>query len=234
MSEYDDENIRLYTPFLQRIIILLAVIIAVPVVMWTITTVVRTYFAAPKAPTFQRLTENQSPDAASDAVQAAAPAAGQAPAPSGRMADPGAASPPPHTPLLEIKKPADQPQVKSGAPAAAPQIAVATVQPSAVQPPPAPASFAQPTPAAPAQPSTAAVARPMVAPAIASAAPASAAPSMPAPPVGSMPGSASKAPAAATAVASNIAWPNPNTNAPPDLAMDGIPKSAKLATAPAP
>ena len=58
MREYDDENIRLYTPVLQRVIILLAVIIAVPVVMWTITTMVRTYVAAPKAPTFQRLTDN--------------------------------------------------------------------------------------------------------------------------------------------------------------------------------
>ena len=47
----DDENIRLYTPILQRIIILAAVIIAVPVVMWTITTFVRTYVAPPPVPT---------------------------------------------------------------------------------------------------------------------------------------------------------------------------------------
>ena len=62
MREYDDENIRLYTPVLQRVIILLAVIIAVPVVMWTITTMVRTYVAAPKAPIFQRLTDNPPSD----------------------------------------------------------------------------------------------------------------------------------------------------------------------------
>ena len=36
-DNYDDENIRLYTPVLQRVIILAAVIIAVPVMMWTIT-----------------------------------------------------------------------------------------------------------------------------------------------------------------------------------------------------
>jgi hypothetical protein len=30
-DDYDDENIRLYTPVLQRVIILAAVIIAVPV-----------------------------------------------------------------------------------------------------------------------------------------------------------------------------------------------------------
>ena len=59
MRDYDDDNIRLYTPVLQRVIILLAVIIAVPVVMWTITTFVRTYVAPPKAPTFQRMTETQ-------------------------------------------------------------------------------------------------------------------------------------------------------------------------------
>ena len=54
MREYDDD-IRLYTPVLQRVIILVAVIIAVPVVLWTITAFVRTYVAPPKAPTFQRM-----------------------------------------------------------------------------------------------------------------------------------------------------------------------------------
>ncbi|MGA8355950.1 MAG: hypothetical protein WB772_01225, partial [Xanthobacteraceae bacterium] len=68
MREYDDDNIRLYTPVLQRVIILLAVIIAVPVVMWTITTMVRTYVAAPKAPVFQRLTDNPPSDSASVAA----------------------------------------------------------------------------------------------------------------------------------------------------------------------
>ncbi|MGB6750542.1 MAG: hypothetical protein WBE51_21235, partial [Xanthobacteraceae bacterium] len=76
MREYDDDNIRLYTPVLQRVIILLAVIIAVPVVMWTITTMVRTYVAPPKAPTFQRMTETQPADTASIAAPTvAAPAA---------------------------------------------------------------------------------------------------------------------------------------------------------------
>ncbi|MFZ0375994.1 MAG: hypothetical protein WAL39_22095, partial [Xanthobacteraceae bacterium] len=76
MREYDDYNIRLYTPVLQRVIILLAVIIAVPVVMWTITTMVRTYVAPPKAPTFQRMTETQPADTASIAAPTvAAPAA---------------------------------------------------------------------------------------------------------------------------------------------------------------
>jgi hypothetical protein len=55
MREYD-EHIRLYTPVLQRIIILVAVVIAVPAVLWTITAFVRTYVAPPRVPTFQRMT----------------------------------------------------------------------------------------------------------------------------------------------------------------------------------
>jgi hypothetical protein len=58
MREYDDyheENIRLYTPVLQRVIILAAVIIAVPVMMWTITTFVRSYVARPKLPALEHV-----------------------------------------------------------------------------------------------------------------------------------------------------------------------------------
>src|SRR6266704_1495451 len=47
-GEYRDDHIRLYTPVLQRVIILTAVIIAVPVLMWTVTTFVRSYVARPK------------------------------------------------------------------------------------------------------------------------------------------------------------------------------------------
>jgi hypothetical protein len=57
MREYDDDdNIRLYAPVLQRVIILAAVVIAVPVMMWTITTFIRSYVARPQVPTFQHLT----------------------------------------------------------------------------------------------------------------------------------------------------------------------------------
>ena len=48
----DDEDIRQYMPVLRRLIILVAVITAIPVVMWTITSVVRTYVGPPKLPTF--------------------------------------------------------------------------------------------------------------------------------------------------------------------------------------
>jgi len=50
MREYDDDNIQHYAPVLRRIIILIAVIVAVPVVLWTITAFMRTYIAQPVIP----------------------------------------------------------------------------------------------------------------------------------------------------------------------------------------
>ena len=68
MREYDDDyggyrddHIRLYTPVLQRVIILTAVIIAVPVLMWTVTTFVRSYVARPKVPVLQQVAASESP-----------------------------------------------------------------------------------------------------------------------------------------------------------------------------
>src|SRR5215468_8930103 len=60
-DEYDDENIRLYTPVLQRVIILAAVVIAVPVMMWTITTFVRSYVARPKLPALEHVASANMP-----------------------------------------------------------------------------------------------------------------------------------------------------------------------------
>ena len=64
MREYDDygdDSIRLYTPVLQRVIILAAVVIAVPVLMWTITTFVRSYVARPKAPLVEHVASTNAP-----------------------------------------------------------------------------------------------------------------------------------------------------------------------------
>jgi hypothetical protein len=48
MREYDDDsNIQHYAPVLRRIIILVAVITAVPVMLWTITAFMHTYIAQP-------------------------------------------------------------------------------------------------------------------------------------------------------------------------------------------
>ena len=49
----DDEHIRQFMPVLRRIIIMVAVLTAIPVAMWTITTFVRTYVGPPKAPDYQ-------------------------------------------------------------------------------------------------------------------------------------------------------------------------------------
>src|SRR4029077_5521685 len=51
MREYDDDsNIQHYAPVLRRIIILVAVITAVPVMLWTITAFMHTYIAQPTVP----------------------------------------------------------------------------------------------------------------------------------------------------------------------------------------
>ena len=51
----DDEEFGPYVPLLRRIIILVAVITAVPVILWTITAFVRAYVAPAKLPTFHQL-----------------------------------------------------------------------------------------------------------------------------------------------------------------------------------
>jgi hypothetical protein len=56
----DDEEFRHYVPLLRRIIILVTVITAVPVVLWTITAFVRTYVGPPKIPTFHQLASTAS------------------------------------------------------------------------------------------------------------------------------------------------------------------------------
>jgi len=76
---YSDENIRLYTPVLQRVIILAAVIIAVPVVMWTITTFVRGYVARPKVPALEHLASTNLP-ARIPAISPSAPSPAPSPA----------------------------------------------------------------------------------------------------------------------------------------------------------
>jgi hypothetical protein len=92
MREHD-ENIRLYTPILQRIIVLVAVIIAVPVVLWTITAFVRAYIGPPQLPTFRPMAAVTAPPAPN--VQVAVQTANTTTATDARAT------------LLEIKKPSD-------------------------------------------------------------------------------------------------------------------------------
>ena len=49
----DEDNIRQYLPVLRRIIILVAVLTAIPVVMWTVTAFVRSHVTPPRAPALQ-------------------------------------------------------------------------------------------------------------------------------------------------------------------------------------
>ncbi len=78
----DEDQFRYYVPLLRRIIILVAVITAIPVILWTITAFVRTYVAPPKVPTFRPMTAT-----ASIAVPPVPDNIGKAPA-QGAMAQP--------------------------------------------------------------------------------------------------------------------------------------------------
>jgi hypothetical protein len=72
MREYDDD-IRPYVPVVQRLIILVAVIVAVPAVLWTITTFIRTYVGPPHAPNYQRIAVLQPADRTADSSPVGAP-----------------------------------------------------------------------------------------------------------------------------------------------------------------
>src|SRR4029077_7770152 len=61
----EDDDFRHYVPLLRRIIILVAVIIAVPVILWTITVFVRTYVGPQRMPTFHQLASTASINAPS-------------------------------------------------------------------------------------------------------------------------------------------------------------------------
>jgi hypothetical protein len=64
----DDDDLRHYVPLLRRIIVLVAAIIAVPVMLWTITVFVRTYVGPPRVPTFDQLASTASINAPTASV----------------------------------------------------------------------------------------------------------------------------------------------------------------------
>ena len=61
----EDDGSGHYVPILRRIIVLVAVIVAVPVMLWTITVFVRTYVGPPRIPTFHQLVSTASINAPS-------------------------------------------------------------------------------------------------------------------------------------------------------------------------
>jgi hypothetical protein len=197
MREYDD-GIRLYTPLVKRAIVLGAVMVAVPVVLWTITTFVRAYIGPPQIPTFRPIAAATAPSASQDIaseqnVQVAAQTANSAIATDAR------------TPLLEIKKPADPaPASPSAASAATPAAPPAPVRLSSVPPPPFAAANPNTGASTSAMPATVA-APPGIAPVSAAAADA-------AQPAAQPPASAAVTTPAATP--STLAWPSPTAFAP--------------------
>jgi hypothetical protein len=201
-GEYRDDHIRLYTPVLQRVIILTAVIIAVPVLMWTVTTFVRSYVARPKVPVLQHVAASESPPRA--------PVASPAPSiPAQLPPDQTAAAPPRGDTVLPLSdtRRTPGPDIKKGPPVAPSGDATATAP--AVQganaPPPSqgrPAQGSEPAPGV----SPAGAAANSVAPAVAAASPA------PTPPRPAENTAVAAAPASSDR---GFAWPNPNSTSPP-------------------
>jgi hypothetical protein len=66
----DEDQFRQYMPVLRRLIILVAVITAIPVAMWTITAMVRTYVGPPKLPTFRPMAAAPAAPGSGEAVAA--------------------------------------------------------------------------------------------------------------------------------------------------------------------
>jgi hypothetical protein len=63
----DGDQFQYYLPLLRRMIILAAVLAAVPVILWTITAFMRTYVGPPKAPTFRPIAASSTTDTATTA-----------------------------------------------------------------------------------------------------------------------------------------------------------------------
>ncbi len=115
----DDDQFRNYVPLLRRIIILVAVLTAVPVVLWTITAFVRSYVGPPRTPTFHQLaatepndaSANINPDAAGPPQSATEPPKPSDPAPAtlearaAAMVDARDASATPKRPVLADRSP---------------------------------------------------------------------------------------------------------------------------------
>lgn len=87
----DEDQFRYYVPLLRRIIILVAVLTAVPVILWTITAFVRSYVGPPKIPTFHQLAATEPSEASATSSPDAGSAVQSAPEPA-KPSDPAAAT----------------------------------------------------------------------------------------------------------------------------------------------
>ena len=214
-DDYGDDSIRLYTPVFQRVVILTAVIVAVPVMMWTITTFVRGYVARPKVPALERVATVIAP--------ARAPATA-VPSPAAPPDQPGSGAP--WRPDLGMG-----PDSKKGPPPPA-TADTAAVLPKAINPPPIQTAPVQTSPvqASPIRaPSPAIAARPAAATADTQTASIGAAPTGPAPSPAQTPRPADNTAVASVSTSSDrgLAWPNPNASGAPSFSAP-----APTATAP--
>jgi len=155
MREYDDDsNIQHYAPVLRRIIILVAVITAVPVMLWTITAFMHTYIAQPTISSPRPLatataaptTPAANPSAPSQPAQSVTEARATDDGRGDRMRDSGGNN---AAPNVQVASTAAISPAPSAAPAPAPSAAT-------VQAAPAPSVFPDPPSLAPPQPTPAA------------------------------------------------------------------------------
>jgi len=205
-DDYDDENIRLYTPVLQRVIILAAVIIAVPVMMWTITTFVRSYVARPQAPALEHVASANMP-AGLSAISPAPPS----PAPS--PADQSAPQ------RVEGASASDAPsraaETRNGVPNLA-SLPDASAPPASVSSPSGASLQAIQVPS----PALTATATGDISTGSSTAAPASPAPKLPLAPRSNDNAASTGAPNSSDR---GLAWPNPNATSPPDFGAPRLP-----------
>jgi hypothetical protein len=198
---YDDDSIRLYTPVLQRVIILAAVVIAVPVLMWTITTFVRSYVARPKVPLIEHVASTNAPTRI--------PLLAAPPSPASVTADQSA--PPPGDGAAASETPNPAAEANKG-PLSVASLPDSNPSPSAATGPSTP--FVQ---AAPMQASSSAIPAPTTAGDAATGGNSTASASLPKlPQAPRVTGSAaSSGPSSSDR---SIAWPNPNATSPPNFA----------------
>jgi len=202
-DNYDDESIRLYTPILQRMMILAAVIIAVPVIMWTITTFVRSYVERPKVPLLEHAASITTP-ARVPLIAAPPNPTPSAPDQSATSRDKATASDATNATAEIEKAPANLAAAPDSnlPPAAATDLSTASLQAAPMQAP----SPASPAPAAAAGDTS--MANPAEAPAV----------STPKPPQSPWPTHSATLSRTASSPDRGIAWPNPNATSAPDLA----------------
>jgi hypothetical protein len=142
----DDTHMRRSMPLLRRIIILAAVVTAVPVVMWSTTALVRAYLGPPKGPTAQ---EAAPLSAVPDEVTSTAPTTNPPPAAPADTKTVQLAPVPPTNPAV-------------GATSGSPNAGGTTVTVTASVPP-APKTSAKPAPVPAAQPPVASAPPPKIA-----------------------------------------------------------------------